>query len=229
MRWNDKEVVLAQIRASLKTAHLPAARATVPPRMAGGEGNPAELIERFRRELEPIGGSSYLAHNDEEAIDVVLNILRGAGGTELLTWADEELPVRGLGEVLRMKGYTRQSVDVPKDPTARKSKLMELERATAGITGVLAGLADTGSLALVSAPTRPRLVSLLPPTHVALLETSRLFPSMASFFAAHPDVTQEASNLVFVTGPSRTADIEMTLERGVHGPKFVQVVLLNRG
>lgn len=225
---NDKDKVLSQIRASLKTAHLPAARATVPPRPAAEQGNPAQLIERFRRELEPIGGLSYLAGNDEEAIDIVLNILREAGGKELLTWSDEEIPVRGFGDAMRLNSYTRMNIQMPRDAGGRKSKLIELERATAGITGAQAGLADTGALALVSSPSRPRLPSLLPPVHIALLETSRLFPDMASFFAAHPDVTLEASNLVFATGPSRTADIEMTLQRGVHGPKFVHVVLLAR-
>lgn len=225
---NDKDTVLTQIRASLKTAHLPAARANVPKRLPVEQGNTTHLVERFRRELEPIGGTSYLAENDEEAIDIVLNILREAGGTELLTWSEEEIPLRGLGDALRINSYTRRDIKVVGDAAGRMSKLMELEGATAGITGAQAGLADTGSLALVSSPARPRLASLLPPVHIALLETSRLFPDMASFFAAYPNVTREGSNLVFVTGPSRTADIEMTLQRGVHGPKFVHVVLLTR-
>ncbi len=222
---DDRAQVLGQIRVSLNTAHLPSARASVPPRVAAEQGSREEMIASFRRELEPLGGLSYIARNDEEAIELVLKILRETSGRELLTWDDSEIPVRGLGEALRASGYARQKIEMPSDAAARKNKLMELERASTGITGALAGIADTGTFALVSSAARPRLASLLPPTHIALLPTSRLFYNMASFFAAHPDVTRDASNLVFVTGPSRTADIELTLQRGVHGPKVLHVVL----
>lgn len=223
---DDREQVLNQIRLSLRSAHLPSARASVPPRAAAGQGDRAEMVASFQRELEPLGGKSYVTTNDAETIEVVLNLLR-EGGQEILTWDDADLPVSGLGQALRDNGYTSLDVRVPEDAAGRKTKLAELERASAGITGALAGLADTGSLALVTQPTQARLVSLLPPLHVALLPVSRLYPTMAAFFAAHPDVTQQGSNLIFVTGPSRTADIELTLTRGVHGPKFVHVILLD--
>ena len=221
---DDRAQVLGQIRVSLNTAHLPSARASVPPRVVTEQGSRDEMIASFRRELEPLGGLSYFARNDEEAIELVLKILRETNGRELLTWDDAEIPVRGFGEAMRANGYTRKKIEMPNDAVARKIELMELERASVGITGALAGIADTGTLALVSSSMRPRLASLLPPTHIALLPSARLFPNMASFFAAHPDVTRDASNLVFVTGPSRTADIELTLQRGVHGPKFLHVV-----
>lgn len=224
---DDKSKVMRQIRESLKTAHLPAARATLSPLPQAGQGDREKMIESFRRELEPLGGTSYRAHNDEEAIEIVLQILRQADTQELITWTDEEIAVRGLGEALKLNRYTRMCVDVPTDGEGRRKKLDELGRAGAGITGAMAGLADTGSLALTSSASRPRLASLLPPIHIAVLRTSKLFPSMASFFAANPEITRDASNLVFVTGPSRTADIELTLQRGVHGPKFVHVVLVD--
>lgn len=224
---DDKTLVLSQIRESLRTAHLPAARALVPPRAAIARGDRAQLIENFRRELEPLGGSSYLARNDEQAIAVVLQILGQGDGREVLTWADEDIPVRGLGAALSLNNYARLDVNLPADAEGRKRKLAELASAAAGITGAMAGFADTASVALGTSATRSRLASLLPPTHIAILRTSVLFPDMACFFAANPHVTRDASNLVFVTGPSRTADIELTLQRGVHGPKFVHVVLVD--
>lgn len=224
---DEKDKVLSQIRLSLETAHLPAARATIPPHNVAEAGDRAEMIASFRRELERIGGLSYLARNDEEAIEIVLNLLGEAGGKDLMMWDEFEIPVLGLGDALRVKGYARLEVDVPRDAEGRRTKLAELGRAAAGITAALAGLADTGTLALVTSAKRSRLASLLPPMHIAILPTLRLFDSMAAFFAAYPEVTKDASNLVFVTGPSRTADIELTLQRGVHGPKFLQVVLLD--
>ncbi len=224
---DDREQVLKQIRASLQVAHLPSARASVPPREIVGQGDRAEMRANFQRELEPLGGVSHVTTNEADTLALVLQIFHEANVQEILVWDDAALPVNGLGEALRANGYTRLSVDVPDDAEGRKKKLAELERAGAGITGALAGLADTGTLALVTQPTQARLISLLPPLHIALLPVSRLYPTMAAFFAAHPDVTQRGSNLIFVTGPSRTADIELTLTRGVHGPKFLHVILLD--
>ena len=224
---DDRAQVLNQIRASLKTAHLPSARATVPAREIAGQGDRAEMVANFQRDLEPLGGFSYVTTNEDETIALILKLLRDASVQEILSWDDADLPVRRVGQTLRENGYTRLGARVPEDAEGRKNTLAELERAGAGITGALAGLADTGSLALVTQPTQTRLVSLLPPMHIALLPVSRLYPTMAAFFAAHPDVTQRGSNLIFVTGPSRTADIELTLTRGVHGPKFLHVLLLD--
>ncbi len=224
---DDRHQVFSNIRASLQHAHLPAARATVPPRAARGQGTREELIVSFQRELEPLGATSQRAQNAEEAIDLVLKWLHDAGGSEILAWSDADLPVRGLGEALSANGYTRLVAQVPNDAVGRKAKLAELERATAGITGAFAGIADTGSLVLLAGPTRPRLASLLPQMHIALLPASRMYTDMATFFAAHPDIMEQASNLVFATGPSRTADIELTLTRGVHGPKYAHVVVLD--
>ncbi len=223
---DDRAQVLAAIRASLPHAHLPMARATLPPRRKSGQGDPAQLVNDFVRELEAVGGVGHIARDDEAAIEIVMELLNESEGRELLAWDDADLGVRGLGEALRAGGYTRLMIDLPHEPEARRAHLLELERASAGITGASAGLADTGSLALVTSASRPRLASLLPPTHIALVHTSQLYPDMSSFLNARADLFHDASNLVLVTGPSRTADIELTLTRGVHGPKFLHVILL---
>jgi L-lactate dehydrogenase complex protein LldG len=112
------------------------------------------------------------------------------------------------------------------DGSERLHRLAELDPIRVGITGAFAGIAESGTFAVISGPGRSRLASLLAPVHVAVLRADRLYPSLAAFFAAHPDVAEEGSNLVLITGPSRTADIEMTLTRGVHGPGEVHVVIL---
>lgn len=223
---DDREQVLASIRASLKHTHLPTAQAQVPPRAVGGQGDAPQHAQDFIRELEAVGGIGYVVTDDEAAIELVLKIAQEAGGKQILAWGDADLPVRGVGAALDAAGYTRMDGGLPKEPEARHARLLELEHAAIGITGALAGLVDTGSLALLTSPSRTRLASLLPPTHIALLPLTQLYPSLASFFAAFPDLTRDSSNLAFVTGPSRTADIEMTLTRGVHGPKFVHVILI---
>jgi L-lactate dehydrogenase complex protein LldG len=107
----------------------------------------------------------------------------------------------------------------------RKARLSDLDGILVGLTGAQGGLADTGSLALVSGPGRGRLASLLPPVHIALLPMRQLYPSLPAFLAANPTAATAGSNLVFITGPSRTADIELTLSMGVHGPKEIHAII----
>jgi L-lactate dehydrogenase complex protein LldG len=78
---------------------------------------------------------------------------------------------------------------------------------------------------LISGPGRGRLASLLPPVHIALLPGQKLYPSLPAFLAANPTATKTGSNLVLITGASRTADIEMTLSIGVHGPGEIHVII----
>ena len=95
--------------------------------------------------------------------------------------------------------------------------------ADAGLTSAVFGLAETGSLVLVPGPTQSRLTSLLPPVHIVLLPESRILPSIFDWVEKRPEAFP--SNLVLVSGPSKTADIEQTLVVGVHGPKRLIVIL----
>ncbi len=94
-----------------------------------------------------------------------------------------------------------------------------------GITSADYALADTGSLVIFSKESR--LLSLLPPCHIAVIESSRIVPSLDDVFRLHPLPGDEASAMVVITGPSRTADIEMRLVRGVHGPGEIHVVIID--
>jgi L-lactate dehydrogenase complex protein LldG len=93
-----------------------------------------------------------------------------------------------------------------------------------GITGALAGIAESGSLVLVSGEGRPLTASLLPDIHIAILRASCLVPTLPDALRLPEILT--ASAAVIITGPSRTADIEMTLTIGVHGPKELHIFLI---
>ena len=98
--------------------------------------------------------------------------------------------------------------------------------AAAGITEADYGLADTGSLVVFASATEARLLSLLPPAHIAVLRKERLLAGLDELFLKHPAPLADSSSLVLITGPSRTADIELILVRGVHGPGELHVVLV---
>ena len=94
-----------------------------------------------------------------------------------------------------------------------------------GVTGALLGIAESGSLVLVEGADHPLTASLLPEIHIAILRASDLVPTMADALA-RPEIRQAASSVI-ITGPSRTADIEMTLTIGVHGPRELHVFIID--
>jgi L-lactate dehydrogenase complex protein LldG len=94
------------------------------------------------------------------------------------------------------------------------------------ITGTLAGLAETGSLVLWPDADEPRLMSLAPPLHVALLRTDRLFENFAELIEKERWADGMPTNALLISGPSKTADIEQTLAYGIHGPKALITLLL---
>jgi len=93
-----------------------------------------------------------------------------------------------------------------------------------GLTGALAGIAETGSLVLPSGPGRPLTASLLPEIHLAVLRADTIYENLAQVLNL-PDIKESAA-VVLVSGPSRTGDIEMTHTIGVHGPVEVHVFCL---
>lgn len=132
----------------------------------------------------------------------------------ILAWDPADIPLADLSEGLRRKGVRV----VSGDPDVR-----------IGLTGVDAGLASTGSLVLCSGTGKPRLASLLPPVHIAVLTAEQLFPGLEAWLAAMSAGGLEQlgtiSTLSVISGPSRTGDIGNIPVRGVHGPGEVMCCL----
>jgi L-lactate dehydrogenase complex protein LldG len=96
-----------------------------------------------------------------------------------------------------------------------------------GVTGAFAAIAETGTLVLVSGPDTPPTVSLLPETHVAVVRASRIVATMEDAWdLARAELGRLPRALNFISGPSRTADIEQQLVMGAHGPYRVHIVLV---
>jgi L-lactate dehydrogenase complex protein LldG len=96
-----------------------------------------------------------------------------------------------------------------------------------GITGVYCGISETGTLMTLSGPDSPPSVSLLPETHIAVLQSARIVRSMEDAWAlARAEVDGVPRAVSFISGPSRTADIEQTLTLGAHGPYRVHVIIV---
>jgi L-lactate dehydrogenase complex protein LldF len=161
---------------------------------------PQPDIERFAAELDALGGRCIRC-SEGEAAGQIAELLHKRGNNHILAWEDAHLPL-GIGESLRGQGI---QISPQPDPSLR-----------AGLTGALAGIADTGTLVLPGGPGRSLSASLLPEMHIAILHSRDILPDLPQALKL-PGLRQAAA-AVLVSGPSRTADIEMTLTIGVHGP-----------
>jgi L-lactate dehydrogenase complex protein LldG len=228
--------ILARIREGVTTnsALLQQHAALFPPPHPrdGVVANSAALdnVTLFERELTALFGNVHVCDSVEAALAQVIAILRDADARRILTWADSELPVPGVREMLHAHAMTTVEARVH-TTTDRKDILAGLENVPVCITGADAAVAESGSIALVSGPGRGRLASLLPPLHIALLPASRIVRSLPEALdllarTFGPTLFRDRSNVVFVSGPSRTADIELSLTLGVHGPRAVHVVIM---
>lgn len=172
------------------------------------------LQEQFTREAEKQAVVMHHVTDDAQALQTLGTLLEGR--SRIASWDPAEIVLSGLAEMLREK-----EIDIadPRDETPE-----------VGLTGAMAGLAATGSLVLSSGSGTYRNTSLLPPVHIAVLRQDQIVPDLEGWFAQQREqdfrTMRDASNIVIVTGPSRTADIAMELVMGMHGPREMHIILV---
>jgi len=212
-------------REILKAIRENLARGSSPhdPRPAPPSSPPAPLsvpergdvlrVRTFTERLAAVGAQCTVVSGEAEAGGALAGILSGAGARRV---AGSDAPLvqrllRPLRDRFQIADLERLSRD-------------ELFACDVGVTTAQWGIAETGTLVLESARERSRLLSLVPPIHVAVLSTRCICESLGD---ALDRVRRAASHAItFITGPSRTSDIELTLVVGVHGPQTVHVLLL---
>ncbi|MDX2139467.1 MAG: lactate utilization protein [Chloroflexota bacterium] len=188
---------------------------------------PDSLIARFIQEMDLLKGKAFAVKGDDEASALILDLLRQHNVDHVLAWEYRHIPVAGLEDVLRSAGIR---VTQPRVHEERSPELMaHLGSAGAGVSGVDTAVAMTGTLILSSGEGKGRIPTVLPPVWIAVVALEQLVPRLEDWLAserAHGMTTvHERANLAFVTGPSRTGDIEMQLILGVHGPGTEYVII----
>jgi L-lactate dehydrogenase complex protein LldG len=190
-------------RRAAAEAWLSARTAGPQPALAG------DLVERFRVKAE------YLASTVAEVSALA------------------EVPAAVAG-YLTANGLGHQAVATPElgDPDWPAAGLAveprpAVDADTVGISGCFCAIAETGTLMLLSGPPTPATVSLLPETHIALVPVARIVATMEDAFALLRAEHGELPRAVnFISGPSRTGDIEQTIVLGAHGPCRVHLILI---
>jgi L-lactate utilization protein LutB len=165
-------------------------------------------LDRFATELDALGGK-VIPCQSEELAGRVCQVLKQLELAEIQAWEPERLPT-GLLDQLSRSGM---KVTYACDPQVK-----------AGLTGALAGIAASGTVLIPSGPGRPLTASLTPEIHLVILNEKDIYPTLSQALAREEIKTNSVT--VLVTGPSRTADIEMALTIGVHGPGKIYVFCL---
>jgi L-lactate dehydrogenase complex protein LldG len=195
-----------------------------------------ESLEKFRVEFERVAGVYHRVSTVDEVPGVIGQIGRERGSRRAIAWHPAAL---GVDWTEALSGQGLDTVAMPaagvESPSERQALRDLIAAADIGVTGVDLAIAETGSLVLRSGSGRPRSTSLLPPYHVAVFDREALVESLAQvgvFLEAWHDGAPDPSRggvINVITGPSRTADIELTLTRGVHGPKEVHAIFVEGG
>lgn len=220
----ERERFLARVAAATGTAHLPGAQPSSPGGLVPDMAD-ADLAELFIERLERVSGTGHRS-TAERAPELVWQIARSYEADAVLSWDEGELPAPGTLRRLLSEGLRWVDGHVPDTEQGRLEHQLGYMPLVLGLTGATAGLAESGSVVLTSGPGRPRMASVIPLVHVALLDAATIHRSLSHYLAADPAAAADHANLIVVTGPSRTGDIEMYLNLGVHGPKHVHVVIL---
>jgi L-lactate dehydrogenase complex protein LldG len=185
---------------------IPPRPGVLPPRTAGSA---AEEIDRFLLEVRDLSGIA--CRLQEADLDPQIErLVREHEVRRACLWATPLLARMDITARLARLGVTIVSAD------AGHRALAECDL---GVTEADFALPETGTIGLLSSTARPRGVSLLPRIHLAVVDPAAFRADLHQVFAE----ARHAPYLVFVTGPSRTADIELTVTLGVHGPQHLHV------
>jgi L-lactate dehydrogenase complex protein LldG len=214
----DRDLFVSKVGTAVAGGRLPAteAPAAIPP------PDQIDLLALFVERATAVNAVVHGPLGPSQVPGAVERIVSGHPGEAFVAW--DELPVPGVISELTAAGRRRVTHEIGADD--RLQRQLAFRDLGFGITGADAGLAESGSIVLTHGPGRPRMASLIPEVHVALLEVTAIHRSLAHFAQRIPGIAASTTNMVVVSGPSRTGDIELQLNLGVHGPRIVHIVLV---
>lgn len=205
---NARERILRRLQKEKRPAQLPERWVSQPVF--------TDLAAQFEAALTAVKGEVLWAADLPQAQEYLKQIIQEIGAGRVV--ANLEEPIDQIEAASAFPGVMWQVPGM--EPGGWRAACAS---ADLGVTGADLVLAETGSVVVGTGTGKSRLVSLLPPVHVVLVPKARL---VADLFAwKRPKIDEFPSQIVWISGPSKTADIEQTLVVGVHGPKRLIVIL----
>ena len=177
------------------------------------------------------GWQAQRAANGEDALDYVVWLAGRLGATSVARSEQAVLERLPVDAALAGAGVVCWPAVYP-DGVARDAVRRRIAESDIGITGADYAVAETGSVIVLPRRGVSRLVSVMPPVHIAIVRREDIIGTLDDLFILrrleyHSNGGDMGSYLNFITGPSRTADIEQTIVVGVHGPREAHLILLD--
>jgi len=200
-----------------------------------GEADVEALVARFSTELNAVSGSVYRLESGklqfvDELATGIADICRSTGVTKVALSGSSWLAEIALSDQLKARGLSSFITD-QSGSSGHEELVAQLADCGAGVTAVDYAIAETGTIVLTSDEPNALLVSLLPTIHIAVLRPSQISGSLADVISKlnveRVGPNQSCRSASFITGPSRTSDVELTLSIGVHGPKELHVIIVD--
>ncbi|MCC8988231.1 MAG: lactate utilization protein [Candidatus Contendobacter sp.] len=214
---NARTNILTRLRAVMPQDDLAITESAALP---DAELSPAERVARLKQRMEAMHAEVIITDADNW-VDTLKETVQKRALNGLLyaptTTLGAALEVAWDSELPPLVGYA-QDVEQSKD------RLFAID---AGITSTHGALADVGALILWPDSDEPRLMSLAPAVHIAVLDAAKIHDSLAQAIAREHWREKMPTNILLISGPSKTADIELVLTFGVHGPKELIVLILD--
>jgi L-lactate dehydrogenase complex protein LldG len=201
---------------------------------------PHDRREQISRRFSQMNAEPIRVHLRKSAADLFRLNLEAVNGHCVIAQGDTDI-ARALTQIiadLQKTNLRAQRIAISDNPIVERLMYLtdlEIEALTVapndifsydvGISTAQAAIAETGTLVLDSADERHRLVSLVPAVHIAIVDASRICETLGEALALLRQDKELSRAVTFVTGPSRTADIELTLTVGVHGPQELYVIV----
>ena len=188
--------------------------------------NGEELVAKFTREITEQTGVVHRVQDKREALTGLTAIVQAEGISTVMMSNDDvvaalDLPTWGRKNQVKVLN-SRDFKDRNRYINA------VFDEAQAGITGVDFAVAESGTIGLIHNKDQPRLISLAPIHHIAIVPLDRLVPVYENVTKILFNKRETAPNHVtFITGPSMTADIQATPFKGMHGPRKFEIILIN--
>jgi L-lactate utilization protein LutC len=177
--------------------------------------------------LAAVDATLHIVPDDDKASSAIIDVIKQHDGTKAAYTAEKLIAELKLADALSEAGYELTAPPSPEmKPDQAEAWKQSLAGVDVGISSALGLAEETGSMLLAPSDPDHRAVSLLPVNHVAILRADQVVPDISTLMKRWQEVGDTAGNAVFVTGPSRTADIEKELVLGIHGPQTVDVILL---
>ncbi|MDQ0229839.1 LutC/YkgG family protein [Metabacillus malikii] len=188
-----------------------------------------ELVDVLKKHCEVIH-TQFIETTLSELINVINNVFTQYEVNRIVTWNDERHEQFGLQESLNKKWPSEGKAVHVWDPVLTEKNIEAAEQADVGITYSDITLAESGTVVLFSSKNKGRTVSLLPKTYIAIIPKSTLVPRLTQATTEISKQVKEgkqiSSCIDFITGPSNSADIELNLIVGVHGPIKATYILV---